>query len=535
LRQSFVRIFLLVLALVLAMRAWASEASDLYKRGRKAERAGHIARAYLFYSQAAAQEPNNPLYWSRTMALQTRAAMEAKVTPKLLEDLPDSGDEEPPPAPPEATQQDLDEARKPMPPTALDAQPVRKDFTLKGNAKTLFETVARAYGLDCVFDGDYQATQTIRFQLDQADYREALHALEAATGSFIVPVSEKLFLVVKDTPQKRKEEEPYAAIIVPLPEPTTTQDLTAMITAVQQTCGIQKVAWDSQKNVVVMRDAVSKILPARQLFEDLLHPRAQVQFDLEFLELDRSKMLKYGLALPNSFPLTSFSDFLHSAPAIASNLSGMLLFGGGESLIGIGLADAQLMATLSRSNSSILLHATARSMDGQPATVHLGQQYPILTSGYYGPSNFSGPGAYMPPPSFTFEDLGFSLKATPHVHGMDEVTLSLEAEFKLLAGAALNGIPVISNRALKSEVRLKMGEWAVVSGLMQDQEARTIAGIAGLANIPLIGPLTRTTTNTNESQEVLILIRPTLLTLPPSEVVTHVFRMGSETRPLTPL
>ena len=228
-RQSFVRIFLLVLALVLATRVWASEASDLYKRGRKAEKSGHIARAYLLYSQAAALEPNNHLYWSRTMALQTRAAMEAKVTPKLVEDLPDPGEEEPLPAPAEATQQDLAEARKPMPPTVLDAQPVRKDFALKGNAKTLFETVARAYGLDCIFDGDYQATQTIRFQMDQADYREALHALEAATGSFIVPVSDKLFLVVKDTPQKRKEEEPYAAIIVPLPEPTTVQDRPAPV------------------------------------------------------------------------------------------------------------------------------------------------------------------------------------------------------------------------------------------------------------------------------------------------------------------
>ena len=136
--------------------------------------------------------------------------------------------------------------------------------------------MAHAYGLDCVFDGDYQATQTIHFQMDQADYREALHALEAVTGSFLVPISDRIFMVVKDTAQKRKEEEPYAAVIVPVPEPTTLQDLTAMVTAVQQACGIQKVAWDSHSNMVVMRDAVSKVLPARQLFEDLLYPRAQI-------------------------------------------------------------------------------------------------------------------------------------------------------------------------------------------------------------------------------------------------------------------
>jgi general secretion pathway protein D len=530
LRQSFVRIFLLLLAL--SASAWASEASELYKKGRKAEKAGHIARAYLLYSEAAALDPTNHQYWSRTLALQTRAALEAKITPKIAAEAADSDAEEPAP-PPQATPQDLAEAKKPLPPTELDGKQIRKDFHIKGNAKALFETVSRDYGLDCVFDGDYQATQTLRFEMDDANYREALRGLEAVTGSFIVPISSKLFLVVKDTPQKRKEEEPYAAVVIPLPEPTTTQDLTAMVTAVQQACGIQKVAWDSQKNVVVMRDTVSKVLPARALFEDLLRPRAQILFDMEFLEVDRSKMLKYGLTLPTSFPLVSFSDFLHSAPGIASNLAGMLAFGGGESLIGMGIANAQLMATLSRSDSKILVHSTARSIDGQPASMHVGQRYPILTAGYYGPSNFYGNGAYTPPPSFTFEDLGFSLKATPHVHGTDEVSLSIEAEFKVLAGAALNGIPVINNRSLKSDVRLKMGEWAVISGLIQTQDARTIAGIAGLANIPLLGPLTRNTNKTEEGQEVLILIRPTLITVPPSEMVTHVLRMGSEARPLT--
>ena len=65
----------------MATGAWASEASELYKEGRKAEKAGHVARAYLLYSEAAALEPSNKVYWSRTLALQSRAAMESKVMP----------------------------------------------------------------------------------------------------------------------------------------------------------------------------------------------------------------------------------------------------------------------------------------------------------------------------------------------------------------------------------------------------------------------------------------------------------------------
>lgn len=533
------RSFPILLALAVAAAAWASEASKLYQQGRKAEKAGDVAHAYLLYSEAAALEPNNHAYWSRALALQTRAALSSKVAPRAAAALPDTGtgpDDEPPePAIPAPTAQDLAEARKPLPPAKLNGHDFRKDFNLRGNAKVLFETVAHAYGLDCIFDGDYQAAQTIRFQLDQADYREALHALEAVTGSFLVPISERLFLVVKDTPQKRKEEEPYAAVIVPLPEPTSPQDLTSLITAVKQACGLQKVAWDSQNNIVVMRDAVSKVLPARQLFEDLLHPKAQVLFEMEFVEVTRSDMLNYGLPLTNSFPLASFSTFMHNVPSLASNVTGMLRFGGGEGLIGIGIANMQLVASMTRSNASILLQASARSVDGQPASIHVGQKYPILTAGYFGPADFGGPGAYQPPPSFTFEDLGLSLKATPHVHGTEEVGVSIEAEFKLLTGQALNGIPVISNRVLKSEVSLKTGEWAVVAGLVDVEDARTIAGMAGLANLPVIGPLLSSTTRNSSADQVLILLRPTLLTAPPDETMTRVFRMGAEARPLTPL
>jgi general secretion pathway protein D len=548
-----VRTFPILLALTLTASAWGSEASKLYHEGRKAEKAGQNARAYLLYSEAAALEPNNHLYWSRSLALQSRAALESKVMPPVAPEVasalsasadlakletapePDPQPEPDEPALPAPTLQDLAEARKPLPPTKLNAQPGLKDFNLRTDAKTLFTTVAHAYGLDCVFDGDYKATATIHFAMEQADYRDALHALEAVTSSFLVPISDRLFMVVKDTAQKRKEEEPFAAVMIPLPEPTTQQDLTAMVTAVQQACGIQKIAWDSHANVVVLRDAVSKVLPARQLFQDLLYPRAQIMLEMDFIELTKSHALNYGLPLPSSFPLASFSGFMQNVPQLAQNISGMLRFGGGAALIGIGIANLQLVASLTDSDSKLLLHASARSIEGQPATIHVGQKYPILTAGYFGPSNFSGPGVVTPPPSFTFEDLGLSLKSTPHLHGADEVTLTVEAEFKVLGGTALNGIPVISNRSLKSDVTLKMGEWAVVAGLIDDEDARSIAGIAGLAGIPIIGPLTSNVTRNTSTDRVVILLRPTLLTPPPDNSLTHVYRMGAEARPLTPL
>jgi type II secretory pathway component GspD/PulD (secretin) len=206
-------------------------------------------------------------------------------------------------------------------------------------------------------------------------------------------------------------------------------------------------------------------------------------------------------------------------------------------MFGIGMVDASVIARMSRSDSKTLLRTEVRSLDGLPATVHVGDKFPVMTAGYFGPSSFGGgtAGAFTPPPSFTFEDLGVTMKITPHIHGMDEVTLDFEAEFKVLSGQSLNGIPVISNRKMTSTVRLGVGDWGVVAGLMSSSEARSIHGIAGLAEIPGLGQLFRVNNKDETTSDVILLIKPTLLNLPPDQFASPAMWVGPDARPLTPL
>jgi type II secretory pathway component GspD/PulD (secretin) len=118
------------------------------------------------------------------------------------------------------------------------------------------------------------------------------------------------------------------------------------------------------------------------------------------------------------------------------------------------------------------------------------------------------------------------LKVTPWIHGLDEVSLEVDAEFKLLGAGNVDGIPIISNTKYTSKVRLRTGEWAVLSGLMTKTEAITITGMPGLSLIPFL----RGNTVSKEDGATLIVLKPHLLILPPTEFPTWRAWSGTETR-----
>jgi hypothetical protein len=515
-----------------AALATAGPGQGLFKKARKAERAGRYTDAYLLANQAVAREPENPAYWAYAEALQRRGMEGLKLSMKPAAPAPaaDPGAESTPP-PPAVTDQDYAEAREALPPPILKCGPGRRDFDIKGDSRAIFQGVTEAFGLKVVFDSDFDGGKPARFQMAGAACPEALRAAEAVTGSFLVAVSDRLGLVARDTQQKRVEIEPVMSVFVPFPEPLAIQDVMEGARAVQTSFDMQRIGIDNARRAVLFRDRVSRLRPAIELFRQLMQLKAQVLVEMELLTVDETSALNYGLRHQTNFPIVSFGSVPGLRTVVPTAGPGMVGIGGGRSLIGVGLTDGALFASLARTYAHTVWKAQVLAVDGQAANLHVGDRYPIVTMGFFGPGENPGH-PYTPPPTINFEELGLVFKATPKVHSAEEVSIELDADFKSLSGMTINGIPIISQRDFNSRVRMKFGQAAVIAGLVRATDSLTVRGMPLLKLLPGL----RTDDRTRETTQVLLVVTPRLVHLPPWEVsVPEPVVSGSETRPLTPL
>jgi general secretion pathway protein D len=113
--------------------------------------------------------------------------------------------------------------------------------------------------------------------------------------------------------------------------------------------------------------------------------------------------------------------------------------------------------------------------------------------------------------------VGVNLDITPRIHPNHDVSLKLSVEVSSVTGQQpIGGItqPIISQRKLDQEIRLKDGEANVLGGLITRSDTKSLNGWPGLARIPLLRYFFSTDTHNTEDDEILIILTPHIVRLP---------------------
>jgi general secretion pathway protein D len=173
---------------------------------------------------------------------------------------------------------------------------------------------------------------------------------------------------------------------------------------------------------------------------------------------------------------------------------------------------------MSDSNTKVIQSPQVRALDGQKATLKIGDRVPIATGSFS--SGIGSIGAGVSPltnTQFQYLDVGVNIDITPRVHANGEISMKLSMDVSDVENYVnIGGIsqPVIGQRKIENEIRLKDGEVSLLGGMMEDSRTKALTGIPGLASIPFLKYLFAQDTADHSTNEIVFVLIPHIIREP---------------------
>ena len=163
-------------------------------------------------------------------------------------------------------------------------------------------------------------------------------------------------------------------------------------------------------------------------------------------------------------------------------------------------------------NFKILSTPLIVTLDNKEALIKVVDTIPYTKQITYG----TGTSETIPTQSFDYQDVGITLKITPHISADRNVRLEIAQEVTKLVSSSVAGsgvlAPTIAKRSAQSSVIVNDGETMVLGGLTRNDSDETMEKVPGFGDIPLLGYFFRHKTKQNQQTSLYIFITPTVIT-----------------------
>lgn len=178
-------------------------------------------------------------------------------------------------------------------------------------------------------------------------------------------------------------------------------------------------------------------------------------------------------------------------------------------IVGIGNNNfgALITALSATGNSNLLSTPSLLTLDNQKAEILVGQNVPFQTGSY----TTDAAGANNPFTTIERQDIGVSLKVTPHINEGATLRLEIEQEISSLAPSAQAVDLVTNKRSIKSTILADNGQVIVLGGLIQDDVTRSESKVPLLGDLPLIGGLFRSSKDIKVKRNLMVFLRPSVV------------------------
>ena len=296
------------------------------------------------------------------------------------------------------------------------------------------------------------------------------------------------------------------------------------------TCSARgSASFDEKTNTVIVTETPARLADIESYIHDLDIRTPQVSIKAKIISVDRTATeqlgLSYDLGSATTFQNTLVTRFIDAAGTqpVQGNYKVNLA---GDGFAGVANATRQYQSssalsliynmTLGGFNLTSFLDAMSQqqltdvqaepsvtTVDNKEATLFAGSNISYLLTPPIIPGQIQAVA-----PQLHQQDIGITLKVTPHVTANRQVLMDVFASQEVLISVLPGVGPSVNKRNSTNQVLVGDGETAVISGLTQTQISKNKTGIPILMNLPGIGKLFSQTDNVERKQDLLILITP---------------------------
>src|SRR5438128_9931724 len=486
------------------------EASELHvKRGVELRNQGNLPGAAGEFQRAQAIDPGSPI-----------ADQELRKTVEMIAEKNRAADA--------AAELPTDSNEQPLASMPPEIKPLSRapiNYKASSDAKVVFDTIGKLAGLTVVYDPDFPARR-ITVDLVNVTLEQALEIVSLESKAFVKPVTENIIFVIPDQPQKRRDYEEQVVKTFYISNTIQPQDLTEIVTGLRQLLDLKRIQQLNSQNAIIVRDTPDKLLLAEKMIRDIDKAKPEVVIQVEVLEARTDRLRDLGI-LPgqtasiaiNPNNTTSSSSSTSTTSNSGINLNQLRHLNSTDYVVTLPSVTAN--AVLTDTNTKIIQNPEVRSVDGQTAKLRIGDRIPIATGSFSsGLGVAAGTAGGISPlvnTQFTYLDVGVNIDLTPRVHPNRDVSLKLKVEVSSHTGdQTIGGItqPIIRQRVIEDDIRLKEGEVSILGGLVQKTESKTVEGWPGLAKLPLLKYFFSHDKTDRQEDEVLIVMTPRIVRMP---------------------
>jgi general secretion pathway protein D len=493
----------------------STAASFHMEQGQKAAQKADLQLALSEFEKAEAIDPSNEA-----------AEQQAKSTAELLTAVNNMGT----PKPDDSSADEKEILAGPPNLKPLSLEPINLKMT--NDSRVVFETIAKLAGLSVIFDPDY-VSHRVTVDLPGVTLEQGLDAVSFESKAFWKPLTSSVIEVAPDNPQKRKDIEDEVVGTFYISNSLTPQDLTEIVNGLRQLLDLHRVQQVNAQNAIVIRDTPDKLELAGKIIRDIDKAKPEVLLHVQVLSADRDRMRQLGILPGQNVALTfnprcsvqsASTDCSSTTTSTTSSSSPLQITLNNLKHLAsadysLTLPGASAEAVLTDSKTKIIQDPEIRVTDGEKATLKIGQRVPVATGSTQAATGVASSAALssLVNTQFTYIDVGVNIEAQPRVHPDGDVSLKLVVEVSSVASfQTIGGIqePVISQRKIEHEVRLKDGEVNILGGLIERTDTDDLNGIPGAAGVPGLKYLFSQDSKEVEDDEVLIVLTPHILRFP---------------------